>query len=293
MPPRTIILGVTIIAIIIIIAGIGWTVVNSANEPTPTSKPTPTQEVTPTPNVTQTPPATLSPEIPTISPSPSTSPSPLAQNEVRDVAMMYILATHPETSAIIPNSLVWTGGKVDTTILGSETYIYVSGGWTTTIQNLVVKDPAYNITANYSAANVFVIWQGMDQSGTFTETNYTSSGLEGPTPSPTQLATQEQVREQVMLFIRTRHNETAQYMITQAWEGGRVDAGTVGSELYEYTSYGWNVTIRYPVTPSPVYTVSATYVSPVSQIWPAKVIFDWQGTWQSGVVVEGNYTYTP
>ncbi len=188
----------------------------------------------------------------------------------------------------------WTGGRVDTTILGSETYIYSSAGWTVTIEYPVVPDPKYTITANYSANNLFVFWQGTDQSGTFTETNYAFSGLVSPTPSPTQLSTQEQVRDAIMLFIRTSHNETAPYMQMQAWTGGRAtSADMLGSETYSYLSHGWDVTMRFPVTPNPIYNINATYVSPVSQYFPEKAIVSWQGTWQNGTIVETNYAYSP
>lgn len=75
-------------------------------------------------------------------------------------------------------NLVWAGGRVDTQMLGSETYTYSSQGWLVTIRYPVVPKPTYTITANYTVpeGNVSipyaVNWQGTWNNGTVTETEY-------------------------------------------------------------------------------------------------------------------------
>jgi uncharacterized protein (UPF0333 family) len=100
--------------------------------------------------------------------------------QVRGDAMAYIRANHPETAQFMTN-LTWTGGRTTPEkILGAETYTYLSQGWNVTIQYPVIANPAYAVTADYSAASTGsvsipyrVIWQGTWENGNITETSYT------------------------------------------------------------------------------------------------------------------------
>jgi hypothetical protein len=100
------------------------------------------------------------------------------QEQVREDAIQYIKTNHPETVQFM-NNLVWTGGRVETQLLGAETYTYSSQGWQVTIQYPVVPKPTYTITANYTVpeGNVSipyaVNWQGTWNNRTITETAYT------------------------------------------------------------------------------------------------------------------------
>jgi hypothetical protein len=109
---------------------------------------------------------------------------------------------------------------------------------------------------------------------------------------PLELSTQEQVREDFMVYIKTSHPETEEFMGNLAWTGGRTTTQGVGSEKYTYTGIGWNVTIRYPVVPNPIYTVtvdySATAASSGASI-PYRVI--WEGTWDNGTITETSYGF--
>lgn len=109
-----------------------------------------------------------------------------------------------------------------------------------------------------------------------------------PTPTPTPETTvQEQVRDAAIAYIQTNHTEAAQFLTDLSWSGGRATAeGLLGAETYIYTSGGWNVTIKYPVIPNPVYTINATYTS-------GNTAIDWQGTYENDVITETSYTYTP
>jgi cytoskeletal protein RodZ len=81
-----------------------------------------------------------------------------------------------------------------------------------------------------------------------------------PAPSPFQLLTQEKIRDGVIGFIRLNHTETAQFMNELVWTGGRATPqGILGAETYIYVSQGWNVTIKNPVIPHPIYTITADY----------------------------------
>jgi hypothetical protein len=78
-------------------------------------------------------------------------------------------------------NLAWTGGRVNSNLLGAETYIYLSSGWNLTISYPVVANPVYKIIADYSAVSAAgevsvpyrIVWQGTWHNGAITETEYT------------------------------------------------------------------------------------------------------------------------
>ena len=96
-----------------------------------------------------------------------------------------------------------------------------------------------------------------------------------------------------MAYLKTNHPETDQFMSNLAWTRGRTTPeGILGAETYTYNSREWNVTIRYPVVPNPIYTVktdySATAASGGASI-PYRVI--WEGTWRNGTITETSHTF--
>lgn len=111
----------------------------------------------------------------TPAPSPTPTPPPEAdtQETVRDATMTYIAANHADIASLTTD-LTWTGGRQETGLLGSETYIYTAGNWNVTITNPVVPDPIYTISAVYTdtANQVTIKWKGTYQSGTITETSF-------------------------------------------------------------------------------------------------------------------------
>ncbi|MCW4001345.1 MAG: hypothetical protein NWE93_14010 [Candidatus Bathyarchaeota archaeon] len=110
---------------------------------------------------------------PAATPTPSPTPEPVVQETVRDSAMTYIAANH-EDIASLTTDLTWSGGRQETGLVGSETYIYTAGNWNVTITNPVVLDPIYTISAVYNdtANQVTIDWQGTYQNETITETDY-------------------------------------------------------------------------------------------------------------------------
>lgn len=149
------------------------------------------------------------------------------------------------------------------------------------------KSNIYTITANFSAGSMSIDWIGTYENGAITETSYTSNNL-----SP--LTAQEQIRDAAMNYLKTNHNEVAVYMQDLSWTGGMVDQGMqIGSSKYSYESFGWNVTMQYPIVQNPIYTITINYVSSVSQVHPAQNIVAWAGTWQNGTITETSYTFTP
>jgi hypothetical protein len=94
----------------------------------------------------------------------------------------------------------------------------------------------------------------------------------------------------VMTYIKTTHPETEQYMQSFSWTGGEVtQQGLVGASTYNYTSGGWNMTIKYPIVPSPIYNCTVKYYNIASQSELNPLLITWQGSWQAGTIVETSY----
>jgi cell division protein FtsB len=104
-----------------------------------------------------------------------------------------------------------------------------------------------------------------------------------------ELTVQEKIRDSVMDYIKFNHPETAQFMSSLVWTGGRTTPATlVGAETYIYTSSGWKLTISYPVVPNPLYNVTADYSAPFTGI-PYRVI--WNGSCQNWQIKENSYVF--
>jgi hypothetical protein len=107
-----------------------------------------------------------------------------------------------------------------------------------------------------------------------------------PTPTP-QLSPQEQVREATIAYIKANRTETAQYLTSLSWSGGRATPeGLLGAETYIYTSGNWNLTITYPVIPNPTYNINAIYTS-------TDLTINWHGAYTNGTVTETSYSHNP
>jgi hypothetical protein len=206
--------------------------------------------------------------------------------QIRDETLLYIAANHTETAPLVSN-LSWSGGKIEQGVLGSETYLYISGNWKVEISYPAVKSPLYSINANYTSDEATVIWKGTYKDGVLKEV---SSDI---TLNNSGALTQTQIRDLAMNYIKTFHNETAPYMASLTWTGGKATAqGLVGSETYIYQSSGWNVTLQYPVVADPVYSINVKYTTP-PYYQADEVMISWQGTLQSGLIIETAYTFKP
>lgn len=218
----------------------------------------------------------------------NTTPSPSVE-QIRDQTMVYIGANYTQTLPLMQN-LNWSGGRQETGLLGAETYLYNSGSWSLTIQYPVIPNPTYTLTANYSSQTVTVDWTGTYQNRTLIETSQNITVLSAP-------VTQEQVRDLTMAYIKAQHNETAPYLRSLLWTGGRTTPeGILGTETYSYQSSGWNITIQYPVVPNTIYSITAQYRSfPTyfSQTSSEDIMISWQGTLQNGTLTETAYNFNP
>jgi hypothetical protein len=277
--PRTLIVyGIAIISVLIILGGfIGWTFVSSTNpsSSSQSSSPKPDSARDPEGLANALPSEGQSPEY---SPNSNTSePNSILTNltivNVCNAAILYIQENHFEIALLIAN-LSWTGGKQSTDLVGSESYVYVSGNWTITIQFAAISNPTYAIYANYSSGVVY--WEGTFENNLIQETNYFfndfMSSLSGP----------EQARNAAMNYIKSHHSQLASLISGGEWAGGREDTGLLGSEKYNYYIGYWTVLISYPVVLNPTYNITADYITESTSVF-------WVGTYQNGIISETNY----
>ncbi len=105
--------------------------------------------------------------------TPTPAPTEDVAEQARDAAIMYISTNHTGVAPML-SDLNWTGGRVETGLVGSETHTWISGMWNITVTHPVVPDPTYTICANYNDATnqVTIDWDGTYQNGVINETNY-------------------------------------------------------------------------------------------------------------------------
>ncbi|MFB3889050.1 MAG: hypothetical protein ACE14S_06125 [Candidatus Bathyarchaeia archaeon] len=151
MQHRKLVSLITFLVVFGSVAGISWALVNAHSRPASTDE-TPPDE-------------------------PQVMPKLTIHEDIRDAVIAYVRENHPEAAQFM-NDLAWTGGRQETGLLGSETYVYQSQGWTVTLKYPVVPNPAYEIAVDYSTASsqvsipYRVTWQGTFQNGCVTEASY-------------------------------------------------------------------------------------------------------------------------
>jgi len=90
---------------------------------------------------------------------------------IRDLVIVYLNTTHPEISEYL-YSITWSGNRTTPEgILGHETYVYVGGDWTITIEWDVVapEDLVYNIISMHPSG---IVWTGEVWGDEITETRF-------------------------------------------------------------------------------------------------------------------------
>ena len=103
-----------------------------------------------------------------------------------------------------------------------------------------------------------------------------------------KLIIHEQIRDAAIAYIGSSHPETQQLMNQLNWTGGRQETGLVGAETYLYQAQRWTVTLRYPVVPNPVYSVTVEYSTQSGAMGIPYSVF-WEGTWQNGTITETSF----
>jgi len=196
MLPKILLLGVTILSVVIIVAGIGYTLVQSQFLNTPSSsgsgQQTQTSDTTPeaqpqypetnstdTSGIASTTPDTSTGTNDTSIPSSTGTTSPYEQ--VRDQGMTYLKSNKAETAALMTN-LSWYGGRDDLAPAGTERYYYYStdGTWSVIVESSTSSSGSYTVTGTYNSAVMTVSFTETYTSGTFKITSYSSQRYPAP-----------------------------------------------------------------------------------------------------------------
>jgi hypothetical protein len=112
-----------------------------------------------------------------------------------------------------------------------------------------------------------------------------------PTTMP-RLTLREDIRDAAAAYIKANHNDAAQFLNNLAWTVGKQETNPLGAETYVYQSAGWTVTLRFPVVPNPVYTLTAEFSSQsASGSIGIPYSVTWEGKWQNGSVTETSYVF--
>jgi hypothetical protein len=189
MPPKSLLLGITVLSIVIIIGGIGYTLVQNQTASTsstsgngqPTTTPDTTPEVQPQyPDTNST---DINGGISSTTPdtsggsgtgdSSSTASSP--QEQIRDQGMAFLKVSKTETAPLM-NNLTWSGGRDDLAPMGTDRYLYYSMDftWSVTVESATNSTTAYTISGTYNSASMTVSFNETYTGGVFQIKGYTS-----------------------------------------------------------------------------------------------------------------------
>jgi hypothetical protein len=196
MPPKTLILGITVLAIVIIIGGVAYTLVEEQLRPTPSSpengQQTPTGSTTPEEqplypedNTTDITPGPTTPETPADTngtTGPSSTVVASVQEQIRDQGMAYLRTTKPETAPLMGN-LSWYGGRSDLSSPGTEQFMYYTenGFWSVTVETQANSAGNYIVSGIYfNAATMTTTFKETYTNGVFTLVDYSSQRNPAP-----------------------------------------------------------------------------------------------------------------
>jgi hypothetical protein len=189
MPPKSLLLGITVLSIVIIIGGIGYTLVQNRTASTystsgngqPTTTPDTTPEVHPQyPDTNST---DINGEASSTTPdtsggsdtggSSSTVSSP--QEQIRDQGLAFLKVSKTETAPLM-NNLTWSGGRDDLAPMGTERYLYYSIDltWSVTVESATNSTTTYTISGTYNSVSMTVSFTETYASGVFRITAYSS-----------------------------------------------------------------------------------------------------------------------
>ncbi len=199
MPPKTLLLGLTILTIVIIIGGVAYTLVEENQglntNPSGNGQPTPVSgnSTEPQPQFndnasTDTTPGTTSSDnnANTNGSDSVLSPNLSAQEQVRDLGMTYLKNTKPETAPLIANISSWTGGMDPLSPEGTIRYLYYSAdnAWSVTVDNPSNSTSNFTITGTYNSLTMYVLFTETYNGGTFKLTSYSSQRNPVPPSGP-------------------------------------------------------------------------------------------------------------
>ncbi|MFH0851049.1 MAG: hypothetical protein V1924_08940 [Candidatus Bathyarchaeota archaeon] len=193
----------------------------------------------------------------------------LAPEYVRDLAIQYILENYPQLVELAaPEEWEFTDLTPEG-LMGASTYRYTGLGWSVTVHFMVVLEPVYTVSVEYSGDPEFT-WGGeVDQSSMVTETSTSLA------PAPTGILSPEKARDLAVEYILANYPEMEGLKAPAAWETKNLTPeGLLGHSTLQYTSGEWTVKIGYAVVWKPTYQVEITIDGEPSFTWAGTVSQD-------------------
>ena len=187
----------------------------------------------------------------------------------RDLALRYLLEKYSQLADLAaPDEWVFTDLTPEG-LLGTCTYRFTAAGWSVTVRFMVVLEPVYTVTVEYSGDPEFN-WEGdVDQSSAVTETSTSLA------PAPSGILGPEEARDLAVEYILGKYHELESLTAPAQWD--MVDLtpeGLLGYSTIQYTSGDWTVKVGYPVVWKPTYEVEATIEGEPSFTWAGTVSQD-------------------
>ena len=193
----------------------------------------------------------------------------LAPEYVRDLAIQYILENYPQLVELAaPEEWEFTDLTPEG-LLGASTYRYTGLGWSVTVHFMVVLEPVYTVSVEYSGDLEFT-WGGeVDQSSMVTKTSTSLA------PSPTEILSPEEARDLAVEYILANYPEMEGLKAPAAWETKNLTPeGLLGYSTLQYTSGDWTVKVGYPVVWKPTYQIEITIDGEPGFTWAGTVAQD-------------------
>jgi hypothetical protein len=187
----------------------------------------------------------------------------VSPESARDMAIQYIVENYPELADLaVPSEWTFTDLTPEG-MLGASTYRYMGLGWNVTVRFMVVLEPVYTVTVEYSGDEGFT-WEGTVESSVVVEL---STSLY---PEPVDILSTEQARDLAMEYVLANYPELKNVKAPTDWEfTDLTPEGLLGYSTHRYISGGWTVEVGFPVVWKPTYAMELTLSEPA---------FDWMGT---------------
>jgi len=188
---------------------------------------------------------------------------PVSPESARDATIRYIVENYPGL-ADLPISSEWAFTDLTPEgMLGASTYRYMGLGWNVTVRFMVVLEPVYTVTAEYSGDEAFT-WEGTVDGSGVTELSTSLS------PEPVDILSPKQARDLAVEYVLASYPELEGVEAPVEWEfTDLTPEGLLGYSTHSYTSGSWTVQIGFPVVWKPTYAVELSLGEPA---------FDWMGT---------------
>ena len=193
----------------------------------------------------------------------------LSPEMARDLALRYILENYPQLVELAaPEDWEFTDLTPEG-LLGASTYRYTGLGWSVTVNFMVVLEPVYTVSVEYSGDPEFT-WGGeVDQSSMVTETSTSLA------PAPTGILSPEEARDLAVEYILANYPEMEGFKAPAVWETEDLTPeGLLGHSTLQYTSGDWTVKVGYPVVWKPTYEVEITINGEPGFTWTGTVAQD-------------------